>query len=88
MPVMFPVGEEDAEERGEAFAKLDLAMLKAMAADPTGSERKWATAAGINRRAAQAALNVLKRDRLVTLKMRRWRLLVTCRTCTRRVAQF
>jgi hypothetical protein len=74
MPVMFPVGEEAVEERGEAFARLDLALLKAMAADPTGSERKWSAAAGINRRAAQAALGALRHDRLVTLKARRWRL--------------
>ena len=74
MPVMFPVGEEAVEERGEAFARLDLAMLKAIAADPAGSERKWATAVGITRRAAQTALAALKHDRLVTLKARRWRL--------------
>jgi len=72
MPVMFPVGEEAVEERDETFAKLNLALLKAMAADPTGSERKWSVAAGINRRAVQAALGALKRDRLVILKARRW----------------
>jgi hypothetical protein len=74
MPVMLPIGEEAVEQRGEAFAKLDIALLKAMAADPTGSERKWSAAAGLNRRAVQAALGALKRDRLVTLKARRWRL--------------
>ncbi|HZZ24105.1 MAG TPA: AAA family ATPase [Roseiarcus sp.] len=54
MPVMFPVGDEAVEEREETFAKLNLAVLKAMADDPTGSERKW--------------------DRLVTQKLKRWRL--------------
>lgn len=73
-PVMFPVGDAAVEERGEAFAKLDLALLKAIAADPNGSERKWSCAAGCSRRAAQAALGTLKRDRLVIMKARRWRL--------------
>jgi hypothetical protein len=43
MPVMFPIGEEDIEARETAFAQRDLALLKAMAADPDGSIRKWAT---------------------------------------------
>jgi hypothetical protein len=74
MPVMFPVAEEEVEARGEAFAKLDLTLLKAIAADPTGSERKWSLGTGINRRAVQSALSALKRDKLVTQKLKRWRL--------------
>jgi hypothetical protein len=72
MPVMFPVDEEAVEQRGEAFAQRDLALLKAMAVDPTGTERKWAAATGINRRAVQATLDRLKRDRLVDKRARRW----------------
>ena len=74
MPVMFPIAEADVEARQEAFAGRDLALLKAIAADPMGSERKWSAATNINRRAIQSALNALKRDRLVTLKLKRWRL--------------
>jgi hypothetical protein len=74
MPVMFPVGDEAVEERDATFAKLNLALLKAMADDPTGSERKWAAAIGISRRAVQAALGALKRERLVTQKLKRWQL--------------
>ena len=74
MPVMFPIADADVEARQEAFAGRDLALLKAIAADPMGSERKWSTATNINRRAVQSALNALKRDRLVTLKLKRWRL--------------
>ena len=66
MPVMFPIAEADVEARQEAFAGRDLALLKAIAADPMGSERKWSAATNINRRAIQSALNTLKRDRLVT----------------------
>ena len=74
MPVMFPIGEDELEARQEAFAGRDLALLKAMAADPAGSERKWALATGMNRRAVQGALSAMKAERLVTKKLRRWRL--------------
>jgi len=49
-------------------------LLKAIAADPTGSERKWATAAGINRRTIQTMLERVHRERIVTKKARRWSL--------------
>ena len=74
LPVMFPVDQEAVDARGEALANRDLMLLKAMADDPTGSERKWATAAGITRRAAQMMLERLQHDRLVTKKARRWTL--------------
>ena len=74
MPVMFPVGDEAVEERDATFAKLNLALLSAIAADPAGSERKWAAAIGTSRRAVQAALGALKRERLVTQKLKRWQL--------------
>ena len=74
MPVMFPVGEEAVEERDESFARVNLALLKAIADDPNGSERKWSVATGIKRGVIQAALGALKRDKLVTMKARRWRL--------------
>jgi hypothetical protein len=74
MPVMFPVGDEAVEERDATFAKLNLALLSSIAADPAGSERKWAAAIGISRRAVQAALGALKRERLVTQKLKRWHL--------------
>jgi hypothetical protein len=74
MPVMFPIDEEAVEERGEALAQRSVALLKAMAADPNGSERKWALATGMNRRAVQGALSSMKAERMVTQKMRRWSL--------------
>jgi hypothetical protein len=77
MPVMFPVDEEAAEARGEAFAQRDLALMMAMAADPTGTERKWATATGFSRRAIQTMLGRLKRERLVEKRARRWGLTKT-----------
>jgi KaiC/GvpD/RAD55 family RecA-like ATPase len=74
MPVMFAVDEEAVEARGEALAKRDLALLKAIADDPAGSERKWAVAINNSRRVVSLALERFERDRLVTKKARRWRL--------------
>jgi hypothetical protein len=74
MPVMYPVDETTIDERAEAFAKRNLAIIRAMAADPVGSERKWSLATGFNRRSVQAGLNSLKHDRLLSLKMKRWRM--------------
>jgi hypothetical protein len=74
MPVMFSIDEEAVEARSDAFAQRELTVLKAIAADPAGSERKWALATGMNRRAIQGALRAMKAERLVTQNLRRWRL--------------
>ena len=74
MPFMSPIAESEAEARGEALAQRDLILLKAMADDPTGSERKWAAVAGVTRRTVQMMLDRLQRDRLVSKKARRWSL--------------
>jgi RecA-family ATPase len=74
MPVMFPIDEEAVEARSEVFAKHDLDLMKAMAADPEGSERKWALATGFARRAIRASLGRLKSERLVVNAARQWRL--------------
>jgi hypothetical protein len=74
MPVMFTIDEEAVEARGEALARRDLALLKAIADNPDGAERTWAAAIKITRHALRAALERLSRDRLVILKARKWRL--------------
>jgi hypothetical protein len=74
MPVMFPIGEEDVEAREDRLAKRDLALLKAMAAEPTGSIRTWALGLNTTKRAVEMALKRLKKDRLVVTKARRWTL--------------
>ena len=73
MPFMSPIGEGEVETRGEALAQRDLMLLRAMADDPAGSERKWATVVGVSRRAVQMMLERLQRDRLVAKKARRWK---------------
>jgi hypothetical protein len=74
MPVMSPVSENAVDDRREALAKRDITLLKAIAADPTGSERKWALDANIARRTVQTMLDRLQRERIVTKKARRWSL--------------
>ena len=46
--------------RHRRVAKRGMALLKAIAADPNGSERKWAAAINVNRRVVQGAINALK----------------------------
>jgi hypothetical protein len=75
MPVMFPIDEAAVEARGAAIANRDLALLKAMHDDPNGSERKWAITIGArNRDIVARRLNSLLHDKLVTKKVRRWKL--------------
>jgi hypothetical protein len=74
MPVTFPIDEDAVEARGETIANRQLDLLKAMAADPAGSERKWAAAIGTSRTIVTRRLESLLRDRLVVKKARRWRL--------------
>jgi hypothetical protein len=72
MPVMFPIEEEAVDARAAALAGRDLALLKTIAADPTGSERKWALAVDGGRKAVRITLERLQRDRLVAQKAHRW----------------
>jgi AAA domain-containing protein len=74
MPVMSSIGEGEVEAREDRLAGRDMTLLEAMKANPAGSERTWATVAGITRRVAQTTLDRLKRDRLVSKKARRWSL--------------
>jgi hypothetical protein len=72
MPVMFPIGEDDVEARENRLAQRDLDLLKAIAADPAGSERKWAIGLNTTRRAVMMALKRLGKERLVAKSARRW----------------
>ena len=66
--------EEAVEARQETFANRDIDFLKAMVAEPDGSTRKWAAALKWTKRAVTTTLAHLKRDKLVEMKARRWRL--------------
>jgi hypothetical protein len=47
LPVMRPSTEADAAEREKNEGNLDLALLRAMAADPDGTQLEWALAIGV-----------------------------------------
>jgi AAA domain len=47
LPVMRPIAEMDAAEREKNEGNLDLALLRAMAANPDGTQLEWAFAIGI-----------------------------------------
>ena len=72
IPVMFPIDEEAVEARARPSPSATSSSLKAMAADPAGSIRKWALALNVTKRAVEMALNRLKSERLVVVKARRW----------------
>jgi hypothetical protein len=47
LPVMRPITEIDAAEREKNEGNLDLALLRAMAANPDGTQLEWALVIGI-----------------------------------------
>jgi AAA domain len=47
LPVLRPITETDAAEREKNDGNLDLALLRAMAANPDGTQSEWALAIGI-----------------------------------------
>jgi hypothetical protein len=47
LPVMRPVAETDAAERQKNDGNLDLALIRAMAANPDGTQLEWASAIGL-----------------------------------------
>jgi AAA domain len=52
LPVMRPCTEMDAAEREQNEGNLDLALLRAMAANPDGTQLEWAFAIGIKSKSA------------------------------------
>jgi AAA domain/Toprim domain len=74
MPVMSPIADGEVEAREDRLAARDLALLNAMAGDPAGSERTWTSTLKLSRRAGQAMLTRLRKDKLVEIKARKWRL--------------
>jgi uncharacterized lipoprotein YmbA len=76
LPVMKPITETDAAEREKNDGNLDLALLRAMAANPDGTQLDWALATGIH---SKSAVNVriqrLRGKKLVEERLSgKWRL--------------
>ena len=76
LPVMRPITEMDAAEREKNEGNLDLALLRAMAAKPDGTQLEWTLAIGLRSKGTISK----KLQKLKTLKLveetlgRKWRL--------------
>jgi hypothetical protein len=75
LPVMRPSTEADAEQRETQDANTDLALLRAMLANPDGSQLEWAFAIGIKAKSTiNWKLQKLKTRRFVEDGLGKWRL--------------
>ena len=77
LPVLRPMTDADAESREEVSLNKDVALLKAMLADPAGSIRTWSEATGIHASSIKRDLDRLalpRAGKLVTNKLGIWTL--------------
>jgi hypothetical protein len=75
LPTLRPISPEVAEQRDKAEANLDLALLRAIAADPDGTQAEWAKAIGRAKSSVNAKLQKLKQLKLVEESLSgKWRL--------------
>jgi AAA domain len=73
LPVMRPCDAQAAEQRETAEANLDLALLRAMIAQPDGSQDDWGRAIGRAKGRVNSRLQKLKQLKLVETGLGRWR---------------
>ncbi len=76
LPIMMPanLSEEDQEVKAKVDFDTNVALLKAMLADPKGSQRGWASAIDRSQSVTNAKLQKLKAEKLVEVVMGKWRL--------------
>jgi hypothetical protein len=76
LPVMRPIAASEAEDRKRRDEDLGLALLKAMAAEPKGTQDGWAAAVGCSKSTVNANLQNLKHQRLIEKALGRgkWRI--------------
>jgi hypothetical protein len=74
LPVMRSATETDAEQREEAEISSDLALLKAMLAEPGASQMAWAVAIGKSKGLVNRKLQKLKSEKLVDVVLGKWSL--------------
>ena len=74
LPTMLPVVvlEGDTEAQVKAEINISVALLKAMLADPKGSQSQWGAAVGRTKSVVNDKLQRLKADRLVEVVMGHW----------------
>ena len=72
LPVMRPATEVDAERREEAETNSDIALLKAMLAEPAATQARWAELIGRAKSIVNKKLQHLKREKLVEKTLGKW----------------
>lgn len=72
LPVCRPAHEEAGEERQAAEDNIDLLLLRAMIANPAGTQADWGTAVGRVKSNVFNRLQRLKREKLVDVALGRW----------------
>jgi hypothetical protein len=73
LPVMRPTSIEDAEQRKENENELDRRLLKAMIANPDGTQADWAKEIDRSKGRVNARLQKLKQNKLVEESLGKWR---------------
>ncbi len=75
LPVMRPVTGDDAEQREQQDANLDLALIRTMEANPKGTQQEWGDAIGRVKSSINGRLQKLKKSRHVEETLgHKWRL--------------
>jgi hypothetical protein len=74
LPVMRPATEHDAEQVEQAEINTDLALLRAMLADPGASQMGWAGVIGKSKGLVNRKLQKLKSEKLVDVTLGKWSL--------------
>ncbi len=72
LPTLRPSTEQAAEDRQQSEADADRALLRAMIADPNGTQQAWAGAIGRAKGRVNAKLQKLKKDGLAVVTLGRW----------------
>lgn len=72
LPIMRPTNEDEAERREEAAIKTDVAILRAMIAEPVGSIRSWAAACSLPKSVVERALPKLAHKKFTQNTFGKW----------------
>ena len=72
IPVLRPTTEETVEQKQQASADIQRALLQAMIASPNGSQQEWAERIGGSKSTVNRNLGKLRDEKLVEEMLGRW----------------
>ena len=72
LPVLRPMTEADDEARQKVEVNLDAALLRAMAAEPSGTQHSWSVSIGCSKSSVNRRLQKMKGDKLVETTLGQW----------------